>query len=397
MGTADRQTAYMQALDSPAVIELRQATSTDCRGGRRRRSGLKFLGWALVAALTCLHHRRRRGAVPDNITRPRRRPPAAAGTGTAAQRLGRTGKLRRPVPVRFLKPVGANRSSGYAEFAGQRFHEGHLTMFMREVYEHRPFVPGGVLVLRARRTTSSSTSPNSPPTGRVLYATVSGGTYEGPAIGSFGGVRRGNRIYGGLQLRGLPNVEANFFRYSKNPDPTARLLAREESSRRISRSVSASIKALLLALRCSPRPSRSRLRRRQRHHHRRIRRQAAGDRRLAALRARPRQHALRDPGRNQHRQRRRPRRSVEHRPRARPVPDGELPAGDRRRRSSSPPRPTRSCRSTAKPATSTGPTRRKSTSRSRPGSAATASRSTAAWRPKTASSSSSPSTTSCRR
>ena len=84
-------------------------------------------------------------------------------------------------------------------------------------------------------------------------------------------------------------------------------------------------------------------------HHRRIRGQAAGDRRLAALRPRPRQHPLRHPGRNQHRQRRRPRRSLEHRPRARPVPDGELPDGGRRRRSSSPPRPTRSCRSTARP------------------------------------------------
>ena len=45
-----------------------------------------------------------------------------------------------------------------------------------------------------------------------------GGTYEGPAIGSFGGVKRGNRIFGGLSLRGLANVEANFYRYSKNPD-----------------------------------------------------------------------------------------------------------------------------------------------------------------------------------
>lgn len=121
--------------------------------------------------------------------------------------------------VHFLKTVGANRSSGYAEYAGERFREGHLTMFMREVYEHKPFVPGGVLVLNGPVHNLvvylSELSSNG---GRVLYATIKGGTYEGPAIGSFGGVKRGNRIYGGLRLRGLANVEANFVRYSRDPD-----------------------------------------------------------------------------------------------------------------------------------------------------------------------------------
>ena len=72
-------------------------------------------------------------------------------------------------------------------------------MFMREVYEHKPFVPGGVLVLNGPTHNLvvylAELSSNG---GRVLYATVQGGTYEGPAIGSFGGVKRGNRIYGGL-------------------------------------------------------------------------------------------------------------------------------------------------------------------------------------------------------
>jgi hypothetical protein len=92
-------------------------------------------------------------------------------------------------------------------------------MFMREVYEHKPLVPGGVLVLNGPTHNLviylAELSSNG---GRVLYATVKGGTYEGPAIGSFGGVKRGNRIYGGLRLRGLANVEANFVRYSRNPD-----------------------------------------------------------------------------------------------------------------------------------------------------------------------------------
>jgi hypothetical protein len=97
-------------------------------------------------------------------------------------------------------------------------------MFMREVYEHRPFVPGGVLVLNGPTHNLvlylSELSSNG---GRVLYATVKGGTYEGPSIGSFGGVKRGNRIFGGMRLRGLANVAANFIRYSRNPeakDPT---------------------------------------------------------------------------------------------------------------------------------------------------------------------------------
>ena len=71
-------------------------------------------------------------------------------------------------------------------------------MFMREVYEHRPHVPGGVLTLQGETNNLVVYLSELSSNGRVLYATVRGGTYEGPAIGSFGGVKRGNRIYGGL-------------------------------------------------------------------------------------------------------------------------------------------------------------------------------------------------------
>ena len=89
-------------------------------------------------------------------------------------------------------------------------------MFMREVYEHRPHVPGGVLVLNGTTHNLVLYLSDLSSNGRVLYATVRGGTYEGPAIGSFGGVKRGNRIFGGLKLRDLANVEANFVRYSRS-------------------------------------------------------------------------------------------------------------------------------------------------------------------------------------
>jgi hypothetical protein len=123
--------------------------------------------------------------------------------------------------VNFLPPVGPTRSNDYSEFAAAGFTEGHLTMFMREVYEHRPHVPGGVLVLSGPSKNLVVYLSELSSNGRVLYATAKGGTYEGPAIGSFGGVKRGNRILGGLRLRGLPNVEANFVRYSRNPSATA--------------------------------------------------------------------------------------------------------------------------------------------------------------------------------
>ena len=92
-------------------------------------------------------------------------------------------------------------------------------MFMREVYEHRPHVPGGVLVLSGPTHNLVVYLSELSSNGRVLYATARGGTYEGPAIGSFGGVKRGNRIFGGLKLRDLANVEANFVRYSRSPTP----------------------------------------------------------------------------------------------------------------------------------------------------------------------------------
>lgn len=208
-------------------MELRRATST--LSGRRRHPWLKGLGWLLVAALSCFIIAVAAGLIQDKIHHPRVWP----GKGPEPERLrngwGEPASFVGQYHVRFLKTVGANRSSGYAEYAGQRFKEGHLTMFMREVYEHRPLVPGGVLVLNGPVNNLvlylAELSSNG---GRVLYATVKGGTYEGPAIGSFGGVKRGNRIYGGLQLRGLANVEANFIRYSKNPAPPTSPLVGEE-------------------------------------------------------------------------------------------------------------------------------------------------------------------------
>jgi hypothetical protein len=208
-------------------MELRRATST--LSGRRRHPWLKGLGWLLVAALSCFIIAVAAGVVQDKIHHPRIWP----GKGPEPERLkngwGEPASFVGQYHVSFLKSVGANRSSGYAEYAGERFREGHLTMFMREVYEHKPLVPGGVLVLNGPVHNLvvylAELSSNG---GRVLYATVKGGTYEGPAIGSFGGVMRGNRIYGGLNLQGLANVEANFVRYSKNPAPPTNSLLTEE-------------------------------------------------------------------------------------------------------------------------------------------------------------------------
>jgi hypothetical protein len=208
-------------------MELRRATSA--LSGRRRHPWLKGLGWLLVAALSCFIIAVAAGVVQDKIHHPRIWP----GKGPEPERLrngwGEPAGFVGQYHVSFLKSVGANRSSGYAEYAGERFKEGHLTMFMREVYEHKPLVPGGVLVLNGPVHNLvlylSELSSNG---GRVFYATVKGGTYEGPAIGSFGGVKRGNRIFGGLQLQGLANVEANFVRYSKNPAPPQSQLIPEE-------------------------------------------------------------------------------------------------------------------------------------------------------------------------
>jgi hypothetical protein len=192
---------------------------TSALSGRRRHPWLKALGWTLVAALTCFIIAVAAGLVHGDIHRPKVWPGKPPEPERLRNGWGEPASFVGQYHVHFLKSVGANRSSGYAEYAGERFREGHLTMFMREVYEHKPLVPGGVLVLNGPEHNLviylAELSSNG---GRVLYATVKGGTYEGPAIGSFGGVKRGNRIFGGLRLRGLANVEANFVRYSRNPD-----------------------------------------------------------------------------------------------------------------------------------------------------------------------------------
>jgi hypothetical protein len=200
-------------------MELRRPRTQTTR--KRRFGWLRGLGWLAVAALACFLIATAAGLVNGDIKEPRRRPPPPAEPERLHNGWGEPESFVGQYKVSFLKPVGATRSSGYAEFVGEKFDEGRLTMFMREVYEHRPFVPGGVLTLQGETHNLIVYLSELSSNGRVLYATVRGGTYEGPAIGSFGGVRRGNRIYGGLTIRGLPNVEANFFRFSKNPDPTS--------------------------------------------------------------------------------------------------------------------------------------------------------------------------------
>jgi hypothetical protein len=172
----------------------------------------------MVAALTCFLIAVAAGLISDNIHKPHAPAPPLPEPERLRNGWGEPEEFVGQYRVHFLRPLAANRSSGYAQYASEHFQEGHLTLFMREVYEHRPHVPGGVLVLNGAEHNLVLYLSELSSNGRVLNATVRGGTYEGPPIGSFGGVRRGNRIYGGFQLRGLANVEANFFRYSHNPD-----------------------------------------------------------------------------------------------------------------------------------------------------------------------------------
>jgi hypothetical protein len=195
--------------------------STTSISGRRRRPWLKALGWLAVAALGCFIVAVAAGLVQDKIHRPHIYPGKPAEPERLRNGWGEPASFVGQYKVRFLKGEGANRSTGYAEYAGEQFREGHLTMFMREVYEHRPFIPGGVLVLSGPTHNLVVYLSELSSNGRVLYATAKGGTYEGPAIGSFGGVKRGNVIFGGVKLRGLANVEADFVRYSRNPSATS--------------------------------------------------------------------------------------------------------------------------------------------------------------------------------
>jgi hypothetical protein len=179
------------------------------------------LGWATVAALSCFLIAVAAGLVSDDIAKPKARPAPAPEPERLRNGWGEPESFVGQYHVHFLKPVGPTRSNDYSEFAAEGFTEAHLTMFMREVYEHRPHVPGGVLVLSGPTHNLVVYLSELSSNGRVLYATVKGGTYEGPAVGSFGGVKRGNTIFGGLKLRGLANVEADFVRYTKNPTAVA--------------------------------------------------------------------------------------------------------------------------------------------------------------------------------
>jgi hypothetical protein len=198
---------------------LRREKST--APGKRPRAWPRGLGWLAVGALACFLIAVAAGLISDNIPKRKVRPGPPPEAERARNGWGEPAEFVGQYHVRFLAPVGPTRSNSYTEFATEGFTEGHLTLFMREVYEHRPHTPGGVLTLRGPSQNLVVYLSELSSNGRVLYATVKGGTYEGPQIGSFGGVRRGNVIFGGLKLRGLANVEANFVRYTKNPTAIA--------------------------------------------------------------------------------------------------------------------------------------------------------------------------------
>jgi hypothetical protein len=99
---------------------------------------------------------------------------------------------------------------------------GELTMFMREVHKGAPLVPSGILSLEAP-----------PPLGtELLYltaltsyggtreATVNGGAFVGPVVGSFAGVPVGQgKLAVTATVEGVGTIRATVSRFSSSPQP----------------------------------------------------------------------------------------------------------------------------------------------------------------------------------
>jgi hypothetical protein len=99
---------------------------------------------------------------------------------------------------------------------------GELTMFMREVHKNAPLVPSGILSVQAPPPLGTEllylTSLTS--YGGTREATVNGGAFVGPVVGSFAGVPIGpGRLTVTATVEGIGTIRATVSRFSTSPQP----------------------------------------------------------------------------------------------------------------------------------------------------------------------------------
>jgi hypothetical protein len=187
-----------------------------------RRSTLGALKWLLLAALLFLLIAIATELIPNGVT-----PTVSESTGGS----GSKSSSAEAAP----KPSGWGPESTYlgryrvldaSQRAGSgvttRLSGGELTMFMREVHKGVPLVPSGILSLTAPSPVGTEllylTSLTS--YGGTREATINGGAFVGPVVGSFAGVPIGaDRLSMTATVEGIGSIRATLVRFSSSPQP----------------------------------------------------------------------------------------------------------------------------------------------------------------------------------
>jgi len=96
---------------------------------------------------------------------------------------------------------------------------GELTLFLRVVKTGQPPLPSGILALQAPSGEELVYLTDLISTAGALQATINGGAFVGPVIGSFAGIKTSGSIVGVASVPGLGSFEADYTRFSGSPQP----------------------------------------------------------------------------------------------------------------------------------------------------------------------------------
>jgi hypothetical protein len=195
-------------------------TSRSWLSGRIRRP-VWVLTWVAVGVLGCFLIAVASGLISDKVqdlsgsavTEPQG-PPWGAPSSYVGQY-----HLRAVLPVVAPTPGhgGGTTTRGIPQF---RISSGDLTVFLRVVKHGLPLAPSGILALRGPTGSELVYLTDLTSSHGILAATVNGGAYLGPVVGSFAGFRSHGAIVGLLGLAGSKPVEIRLNRYSRSaPSP----------------------------------------------------------------------------------------------------------------------------------------------------------------------------------
>jgi hypothetical protein len=146
------------------------------------------------------------------------------GSGIIPSRITPSGSPEAFVPQRVDETQGWGTPSGYTGRYAIRVprsttSEGSLTLFLRAQRPGDPLVPSGMLSLHTARGNTVGYLTDLKRRGATVRATVRGGTFEGPVIGTLtASAPAGGRFTGTIVARGAGTVEGDFVRVAKAPN-----------------------------------------------------------------------------------------------------------------------------------------------------------------------------------